>query len=47
MTAALYLAWAHIRFHAGRSALLVLVLAILGAIPLLTGRLAALVELPS
>jgi putative ABC transport system permease protein len=41
---ALYLAWAHIRFHAARSALLVLVLAILGAIPLLTERLAALAE---
>ena len=44
MIAALYLAWAHFRFHAGRSALLVLVLAILGAIPLVTERLSALAE---
>jgi putative ABC transport system permease protein len=44
VTDALYLAWAHVRFHAGRSTILVLVLAILGAIPLLTGRLAALAE---
>jgi putative ABC transport system permease protein len=44
VTAALYLASAHIRYHAGRSAILVLVLAILGAIPLLTGRLATLAE---
>jgi len=44
VTAALYLAWAHIRFHPGRSTILVLVLALLGAIPLLTERLAVLAE---
>lgn len=44
MIAALYLGWAHIRFHAGRSVILVLVLAILGTIPLLTSRLASLAE---
>jgi putative ABC transport system permease protein len=44
MIAALYLASAHIRFHAGRSFLLVMVLAILGSIPLLTERLSALAE---
>lgn len=44
MIGAIYLAWAHIRYHAGRSALLVLIFAILGAIPLMTERLATLAE---
>ena len=42
---ALYLAWAHLRFHAGRSALLVLVFALVGAMPLMTERLARLAEI--
>ena len=44
MIGAVYLAWAHIRYHAGRSALLVLIFAILGAIPLMSERLAILAE---
>ena len=44
MIGAVYLAWAHIQYHAGRSALLVLIFAILGAIPLMTERLAKLAE---
>lgn len=44
MRGAIYLAWAHIRYYAGRSALLVLIFAILGTIPLMTERLAQLAE---
>ena len=44
MIGSLYLAWMHVRYHAGRSALLVVVLATLGAMPLMTERLAALAE---
>ncbi len=44
MIAAAYLAWAHIRFHAGRSALLVIVLCVLSTIPLMTERLAAIAK---
>lgn len=44
MTGALYLAWVHIRYHSGRSALLILVLAILGTIPLMTERFGQLAE---
>jgi putative ABC transport system permease protein len=44
MIGANYLAWAHIRYHAGRSTLLVLIFAILGAIPLMSERLATLAE---